>query len=226
MENLSFLNSGNTCYFNSALQLKYLVDYYSNSELKMESGPIDVSDKLEQIREKTKKFTQNKEHDSHEVFIELIDEDPRFSGKLRQKTQCSLCKTITPQDIDFNTLYFDSFGTFREQFIRYFSKSQISFYQCEKCQCSCDAVHYFNVVNLPEFLCIKLHTKVLPMKFNINSNEFKLIGICCYFGNSNSGHYVAYILIQNQWYLKDDDAIKMVEAPDIKTVCYCIYLKN
>lgn len=103
-------------------------------------------------------------------------------------------------------------------------------YECSQCQKRTKVTKSLRLLRLPPVLSIQLkrfehigisskidyHINVPPVLdvknyisnlFRDQITTYELFGIVCHIGNVNTGHYIAYVKIRNEIWLKFDDAI-------------------
>lgn len=227
MQSLQLENVGNTCYFNSALQIYLRLQQKRKKQEAIEEGQkYDPSKILELLRQKSG-FVANQQHDAHEAFVALIELskslEKQCTGVQDNVTQCTLCNTANVTKAEFNTLFMPCTGNFVTDLKLFFQTTTVDDYQCDKCQCSCKAVISTKLSKLPSYLTIKTTSQGIPASFDILNYTYTLIGVCCYYGNSKRGHYNCYVKYGDQWMFKDDEVSTPVDSPKLNHICFVVY---
>lgn len=217
------VNDGNTCYFNTALQIALCIKQHDVDCNKIHNPKA----LLNLLRFKYPKFTKNKQHDAHEAFIAIIELSKVLSsccsGKQSYTTTCIACKTSNSVSCHFNTLFLPPSGTFSNDLAAFFQLSHIDDFHCDSCKHVSRATLKTSITFLPQYTVFKTTSIGIPFFFEIKDYSFELLSVCCYYGNTMNGHYACFVKYIDQWFFKNDDFSKRVDKPIFDNVCFVVY---
>ena len=233
-------NLGNTCYFNSVLQCLLQVPQVSNYFLikqyqgesqftkefqavvhrfwKGPKEPLDCSTLLNLFRKRFAHFDNSDQHDAQEALMCVLDIlEPRdyieriFTTKVTQETVCKSGTSKVTEDTMINIDWTDEW-------------IGIEGYEDDKGVVHDVAATRRVMENKPPILiCSQSQKKEIKAP---HYPGYKLFASCTHMGSFQGGHYVAYTLHKDQWYLKNDRLAMKIDTFPEKGYHYILFYKR
>lgn len=242
-----FYNSGNTCYFNVAIQCIISIDELTGYILEnpytggceftkvytdlvriyfsKKRGTINIDFLLQHFRNKFPRFKSHQPHDAQDALFCIIDliekEIPILKniiyGKRAQYTVCPSGTKTSEEPFSFLILNNTNARRAVSDMITHSEKWNV----LSDYQDDKGVTHNVSTTRST----ITEYPKILFVSFDrkqfVEVDEFKQYRVCgsiIHLGTQNGGHYIT-ILKQNdgKWYLYDDDSLKEVTFPKMAT---------
>ena len=227
----SLTNFGNICYMLSTLQCVSACLYYFPKEFEnnpagqLFSSLINSGDGNEHLKtflkaykSKFSDFKIGEERDTKEFFLRLIEMlgttiSSYFITKKSLTVTC-LGKQHTTAVEDLTAFYdFGALENFEEVYKNYFSHAtQEKTQYCMACEqprrCKVDDIYILPPIMVFYFSNSTHVITIDALAYKLSQKRLKLIGIIKRIGNMpDTGHYVAYVLIDENWYICNDSHI-------------------
>lgn len=246
-----FYNNGNTCYFNSAVQLLLRIHELSSHILKTDyTGDCDFTIKYKEL---IKVYFQNENflkiniepllksfqkifprfkslypHDAQDALFCVIDILEKSYPRLKslvygKRTQLTICPTSTKTMVEpFSFLILNGDKPTVGEMVTSSEKwHTLDDYEDD------DGIKH-NVATTKTY--ISEYPKVLFVSFdkkvNVNVNDFDNYELCAsilHYGNQRGGHYVSMVKLKD-WYQQDDDTITKMELPSTDSHHVLMYI--
>ena len=173
-------------------------------------APTFIVDNLKHLN---KRFSKNKQQDSHEFYLLLLNKLDQqlkkpFTGIVTSNVKCKSNHISTTNEEFLNlTLEIAQVGNIQNALKRYFSESGIiKSYLCFPCNKKVDITKKYDWKVMPNYLVLhlnrfdrfanKIGTHIdFDLQTQINGVDYILYGIVEHLGSSiDFGHYVAYVM--------------------------------
>ena len=191
-------NIGNTCYFNSAIQMLLTLDKLNiltqnvntNNEFLLNYKKFITTNKAEYLYNIFKLYKcKNKQMDSNELLLKILE-------TIENESICNLfyMKFSESSDKISNWINYD-------YLIDYLKDKSVEIYP------------KYLIINMWEDENDKIIKKII-----INNNTYKILNMLCFIGNDNNGHYFILHKKNHKWYKIDDDTITEFDKKNIKFI--------
>ena len=238
-------NIGNTCYFNTAIQvllscthIQKFVTGIGKCENAVENlclraltdgGIVRTTDAVKEFVTKCPRFVKYKQHDAHDALMHILEHSLPGALKytnmeLTSNVVCSTCKnnTTTTEKTVLVDLGIER-NAFVDAFVKRFSDECITGYTCDNCKTSSDATIKCSITHVPEILCIQTYSRAIPYSFALRRARYNLVSCIAHIGSSNGGHYIAYVKCGDSWTQRDDNTCTSIDSSAIKNVCMAVF---
>lgn len=168
---------------------------------------------VDNLKHLNKRFSKNKQQDSHEFYLLLLNKLDKylkksFTGIVTSNVKCRSNHVSTTNEEFLNlTLEIAQIGNIQNALKRYFSESGIiKNYLCAPCNKKVDITKKYEWKTMPNYLVFhlnrfdrfanKIGTHIdFDLQLKVNGVDYILYGIVEHLGSSiDFGHYVAYVM--------------------------------
>ena len=202
-------------------------------------------------------FNNELQQDAHEFFVclrDLLDESTKidlgidgqylsvikscFTGCISLEYRCNSCEITHSRQEYFNELFFELFNNMVAAFKHWASDSKLLF--CHGCGTDRNHTVTNYICSSPQLLTIIFNrfdrhlnknnrAIILDSTINLYGFSGRLKALVCHHGNSiNSGHYTAFVKVDNHWLSCNDNKIAKVDFNDFKksSGVYIVFYTN
>lgn len=177
-----------------------------------------------------------------------------YYGQIKNSITCVKCNNVSHRYEEFNTINLNlnvsrsTENNLTDMFIKYL-KPEIqndsdNLYFCDNCKCNTVSIKNVSLWRLPPRLIIvlkrysatdnKIISKIsypiddMKIKETMSGivNNYSLYSTVNHYGNTNTGHYIANVKINNNWYLIDDTHIEQTKLSNNDPHVYILFYGN